>query len=344
MTITSWFRRKKVVLRGNVCTIRLQVLSSDAEGAGQVTDLLPSDLLGTIEPALSKSIPDSLGPDFRISDIAFHKSGAEILVKIWTDCTEIDTYEQFSTGIGLLVSHLQSLLAWLLGSYAGPIVILGQWSPEPPLIHLRLQTQEPRNEFLKQLQQPLSLLVLGTVLGSLLVPYLNDVSNRRKVRHEERIKMALSIVEQNQETDQRLFNLMEYLVLFRKDHNDPLETRADLKLQQIAAKKAFNEMYLSFNGQAWWWYWSIRSKSSLSALATKEESQKIGQFAQEYGAALSECTDPIAKVWDRLLKHPYKPRDPENDRLITQAREALKKARTRRDQAAIQMAQLLTDE
>lgn len=342
--MTSWLQHRGAVLRGNVCTIRIQLIRVNDEHHDHRTESLPSDFLEIAEPEIRRSIPESLGPEFKMSDIAFDKNGVDLLIRIGTDYCEISSYEQLTRSIKMLVSHLRALLAWLLGSHASHIMIRGRWFPEPPLILLRPQAEEKQNALLKQLQQPLSLLILGTLLGSLLVPHLNDLSNRRKVRHEERIKMALSIVEQNEETDRRLFNLMEYLVLFRKDHNDPSETRAELKLQQTAAKKAFNEMYLSFNGQAWWWYWGIRSESNLSALATKAESEKIGQLAQVYGSSLSECTDPIAKVWDRFLKHPYNPTDPENDHLMGQAREALQKARTQRNETAIQMAQLLAEE
>jgi hypothetical protein len=337
-------QHRGATLRGNVCTIRLQLIRLNGEGHDHWTESLSNDFLKVIEAEIKKSIPESLGPEFKMTEFAFHKNGVELLIKIGTDYSEISSYVQLTRSIKMLVSHLRTLLAWLVGSRASHVMILGRWSPEPALILLRSQTEEKQNTLLKQLQQPLGLLILGTLLGSLLVPYLNDLSNRRKVRHEERIKMALSIVEQNDDTDRRLFNLMEYLVLFRKDHTDPSETPAELKLQQTAAKKTFNDLYLSFNGQAWWWYWGISSESSLSALATNAESQRIAQLAHEYGSSLSECTDPIAKVWDRFLKHPFNPKDPENDQVISQAREALKNARTRRNQAAIQMAQLLAGE
>jgi hypothetical protein len=182
---------------------------------------------------------------------------------------------------------------------------------------------------------------MGTLLGSILIPYLNDISNRSKLRHEERVKVALMIVEQSHETDRRLFNLMDYLVLFRKDHNDPAAHQAYLRKEQYNARKIFNEMYLSFNAQAWWWHWNVKSESSLSAIATPEESKRIGELAREYSDALLECTQALTKLWDPFLKNAYSPADPQNDALISQASEGLTKARTRRNKIALQMAQVL---
>src|SRR5258708_25616584 len=123
---------------------------------------------------------------------------------------------------------------------------------------------------------------------------------------------------------------MSYLVLFRKDHNDASEPRPSLKKEQYSARKAFNEMYLSYTAQAWWWHWNVKSESSLSAVATAEESTRVGQLATEYSDALEQCNQAVSKLWSPFLKDRFEPRNPQNDVLISQAREDLTKARKRR--------------
>src|SRR5689334_22531645 len=116
---------------------------------------------------------------------------------------------------------------------------------------------------------------MATLFGSILIPYFNDVANHRKLRHEERVKIAISILDQTQETDRRMDSMMQYFVLFRKDHKDPRATKDELKEEQRVARKDFNNKFFLYNEQAWWWPWNVWHKGSLAALATPAESQQI---------------------------------------------------------------------
>jgi len=295
-----------------------------------------------LETELARSVRESLGYEFEISDLRYSDNEAEILARISSHGYLVNSYDAFANVLDLLVSQLRSSASWVLGGAHCAVSISGKWFPEPTLVRLKLESSVKKgSRFLNGLQQPLGVLLLGTLLGSILVPLLNDISNRNKLRHEERVKVAIMIVEQSHETDRRLFNLMDYLVLFRKDHNDPRDRQAFLKKEQYNARKTFNEMYLSFQAQAWWWHWNVKSESSLSAIATPEESRKIGELAREYSDALSDCTQALTQLWDPFLKNAYKPDDPQNDALISRASERLNVARTTRNKIALQMAQVL---
>lgn len=344
VNIKKWFQRKKAVLKGDVCTIRLKSLGYGDLKSEQIQGHL-QEISIAIEAYLTKSLLESLGPDFKINKIHFLGGHTEVLILIGTQHYEITSYKKFVESLKMLVVNFRSAYRWALAEKTQlPQSIVGYWSPEPPLIHLRLDVPLTGDPFLKRMQQPLSLLILGTVLGSVIVPYLNDLSNRKKVRHEERVKMALSIVEQSHETDRRLYNLMEYLVLFRKDHKDSSASGVSLKKEQYSARKAFDEMYLSFNAQAWWWHWNVKSESRLSAIATQQEAETISRLAREYSDALQQSTAAISKAWDRFLKQPFDPADPQNDALIKDVQQELTATRNRRNDIALEMAQVFASE
>lgn len=333
-------RQQPPAIEGNVCTIQLRIVSAREGGIDPTPATISDEVRVDLEPKLRKSVFDSLGPDFEVRQLAFSSHAAEVLMMIATTHAAACSYERLAKTLASLTEHLRSLLTWTFAERMGRVAVTGHWLPEPPLIRLQFETSDTTTRPLQWLQQPLGLLLVGTLFGSLLIPYLNDVSNRNRLRHEERIKIALKIVDQNHETDRRMANLADYLVLFRKDHANRSASKADLKKEQHDARKAFNEMYLSFNAQAWWWHWSVKSESSLSALATPAEAQKIALLARQYSDALLEGTAEIGKLWDRFLKDSYDPADPQNDVLIKEATENLAKARKHRSEVALQMARV----
>lgn len=342
MSVGFAFRRRGKELDEPVCTVRIKLQARTGSPPEQAASLLAGSQ-EKLKTLLHDGVVNSLGSGFQVADVQVLDQTAEIFIRV-VSCGSITiAYTTLSGALDLLVSHIRSLVAReVVGQF--PVTVSVRWSPEPALVRMKLKEPNEKGTISKIVQQPLGVLLIGTLLGSLLIPQLNDISNRRKLRHEERVKVALMIIEQSHETDRRLYNLMDYLVLFRKDHDDPAMSAAFLKEEQRTARKTFNDMYLAFNAQAWWWHWNVKSESSLSAIATTAESKEIGELAQQYSEALGECTKAVSTLWAPFLKKPFKPDNPENDALIDAARENLTKARTRRNQLAIQMAKVFASQ
>ncbi len=339
MTAHFLRRPKHNVLRGEVCSVRLRIVGKFNNSVVSTTDA-SSELRDAIAGIIRDSVRGSLGPDFEVADFALLCQNSEVVFRINTGSYVVQSYDSFVKGLKLFVAQVRNSLELLLQTRFEHAVVKSRWCVGPPLVRLQLEGSDTKASVLKSLQQPLSVLLLGTILGSALIPYLNERSNRNKLRHEERIKIAFSIVEQSHETDRRLSNLMNYLVLFRKDHNNRSEPESALKKEQRDALKTFNEMYMSYTGQAWWWHWTVKSEASLSALATPSESKRVAELARDYSDALGQCTDAVSRLWDPFLKNRYDPGDPQNDVLITQASESLTRARKRRNEVAVEMARI----
>ncbi len=339
MRVPFLAQTKNRVLRGDVCSIRLWLSAAPGqtlEGSARLFRDLREGIAAKIRDAVLKS----LGPEFEIAELLFPEQSSDVLLRISATDYVVQDYDSFIKALKLLVASLRASLEWLFDGRVGHCIVRGQWHAGSSLVRLQLGMPDSRRSVAAGLQQPLSVLLIGTLLGSVLFPFLNDRSNRNKLQHEERIKIAMMIVEQSHETDRRLSNLMNYLVLFRKDHNDGSEHESSLKKEQYNARKVFNEMYLSYAAQAWWWHWNVKSESSLSALATPEESKRVGQLATEYSQALEQGSQAVATLWDPFLKRRYNPANPENDVLITKAIESLTNARKRRNEVAVEMARV----
>lgn len=331
---------KRAILEGTVCTITLRIPSS--QNAPEFTSLSTAlrELHSVLNAELRKSVVDSLGPTFGIGELIFRDATAEILIVIQTTAYKLHNYRAFAGILRSLVLHLCNVLTLHVGEQSGQLRVEGKWFPAPPLIRLRLDKESRNKSLFQRLQQPLSVLVIATIFGSLLIPYFNDIENRRKLRHEERVKIAISILDQSQETDKRMDSMMEYIVLFRKDHNDPAATKRELKEEQRIARKDFNKLFFAFNEQAWWWPWNVWHKGNLAALATPAESQQILGLAHDYLDALNDGSKAFPILWDPFLKDAYTPDDPKNDKLIDQAQRTMEKGRVRRNDIALKMAKI----
>lgn len=330
---------KRAILEGTVCTITLRISSQNAPEFTSLSTAL-RELHPILDSELRKSVVDSLGLTFGIGELIFRDATAEIFIVIQTTAYKLHSYRAFAGVLRSLVLHLCNVVTLHVGEQSGQLRVEGKWFPAPQLIRLRLDKASSNKSLSERLQQPLSILAIATIFGSLLIPYFNDVENRAKLRHEERVKIAISILDQSQETDRRMDSMMQYLVLFRKDHNDASATKDELSEEQSVARQAFNKLFFTFNEQAWWWPWNVWHKGSLAALATPAESQQIRSLTGEYLNALNDSSRAFPVLWDPFLKDAYRPDDPKNDKLIRQAQVIMEEGRVRRDDIALEMAKI----
>jgi hypothetical protein len=331
---------KGAVLEGTVCTITMRIVPTLNEQDVTSLSTVLEKLHPILDSELRRSVTDSLGLTFSIRELIFRDATAEIFIAIHTTPYKLHSYPTFTGALRSLVLHLCNILNLHVGEQSEQLRVEGEWAPAPPLIRLRLDKLSQHDSLLYRLQQPLSVLVLATLFGSILIPYFNDTENRRKLRHEERVKIAISILDQSQETDRRMDSMMQYLTLFRKDHKDPRSTKDELKEGQRIARNDFNKLFFLYNEQAWWWPWNVWHKGSLAALATPDESQQILGMVQEYLNALNEGSQAFPVLWDPFLKDAYRPDDPKNDQLIEQAKRTMEKGRVRRNDIALNMAKI----
>lgn len=335
--------RKHAMLQGTVCNVALRILPKP--NTTDTTRLLPpleklEELRATLEHEFREGLIGVLGPTFRIHNFIFREATVEILLVIQTTRYIVRDYRALTHALRKLVLYFCDLLIWHLDEQAGRFQAVGKWVAAPSMIRVQLNKSSRGKSILNRLQQPLSLLLIATLLGSVLIPYFNDASNRSKLRHEERVKLAISILDQTKETDVRMDDMIRHFALFRQEHRDPRTKQEDLKTDQRAELKAFKELFYSYSSQAWWWPWNVWHKANLAALATPSESQKLANIREEYLKALTEGSQSFGILWERLLEKPYRPDDSEIDQLLSSVEKEVRNGRERHDQLALKMAQI----
>jgi hypothetical protein len=337
---------RKCVLNGTLCTIHFTLAGASA---AQFTQLLQGTIESDrekLELRLRESLREAFGPNLRVGRLSLNSKASEILVEINANSYSIKNSANFEKALTRFVFHLQDLLNEEVRDKLGRAFFKGQWFPAPPLIRILSDPPEKYVSLLKRVQQPLIMLLLGTVLGSALIPWIQSRSNMKRVRHQERIKLALEIIDQNRRTNSKLVGLRTALELFAKDHASPQPT-AKMATQQEDMLQHYNAQYLSFNEQAWWWYWGVQMKAQLTTLATPEEAVKIQNLASLYNTKLQQCVADLDDSWEKLLRQKYDPRNwnsRTNQELLDRARLSLDKHNSERDQLALQMSEVFASE
>lgn len=335
---------RKWVLDGTVCTIHLRLTGAIGN---QFRDLVKNKL----EPArpqlkkqLENGLLEALGPHFHIGDVFINAESNEILVRIDATSHTIKSCTDLERALTRFVFYLQDILNGVVREDLSHVSFHGHWFPAPPLIRMQMSPPEKRKPILKQVQQPLVTLLLGTLLGSALIPWIQSRSNAKRIRREERTKLALAIIDQNRETNSQLGALQTAVELFAKDHANP-RSAVVLAKQRDAAREDHNLQYLSFDRQAWWWFWSVQMKAQLSSLATPTEAKNIKNLANQYNDTLADCVQVLSGPWNSLLREDY---NPATWKSITEEagskRKEIDDCRIKRDDLALRMAMVFASD
>src|SRR5437870_12105468 len=68
------------------------------------------------------------------------------------------------------------------------------------------------------LKHPLFLLIIGSIIGSFLIPWISEKNDKSRVLREARLKKAVEIVDNNTRTLSQLNSLVTRLGIFHKDN------------------------------------------------------------------------------------------------------------------------------
>lgn len=186
----------------------------------------------------------------------------------------------------------------------------------PPEIAIDAVDQSPAKKPL--LEHPLTILILGSVLTVLGLPWLSERMNDSKLINDARLQTCMSILRNSSESDQRFNTMTTTMQMFIKDtaaaglasRNDQDRLRAELAQQ-----------YLAFDRQAWWWISRLPTEAKL--LRIDVGSKELSDLIAAYLANLVESTRVLRALWEHCLSKSYKVSDPINDELSKTTKQQL---------------------
>ena len=196
--------------------------------------------------------------------------------------------------------------------------------------------------FLSFIRHPLTVLVVGAVVTSILVPILSDRVNREKLLRERRLNIAMEIIKDNVETNRRLNSMVTALELFQKDNSGPSARVVDYRAEQKELRGKIDQAYLEFDSQAWWWYSEIYSEAVVVNIISSRDLNELSRIRHEYGENLGESTRTLDGLWNPFLRDTYKPNAPRNTQLMETTRNKLQDLNNKRSQLVMDAVKIFT--
>jgi hypothetical protein len=187
----------------------------------------------------------------------------------------------------------------------------------------------------KLLSHPLFILVAGTVLGSLIIPWITGIAAGRQLQREAQQKTALEGLEQGFEVDRR-FNAVETAV--ESFHKRQDQTGSVLAAEQPAVRTQIGDLYQQFNGTAWWWFRQEFHKAKVLDLLSEARLRSLEDLDECYGFNLLSSTAELSRLETLVLADRRSPASADEASAIHQRLDELT---SERDEYLQEMAHLV---
>ena len=179
--------------------------------------------------------------------------------------------------------------------------------------------QRDQKWYLSIWEHPLMLLLIGSTLSCLLVPWISENSSHRRVLQEQRVSEARDILKQSLADDAQLNAIVTSIEMFNKEaESNP----KGYKAAQAEHERSFGKQYLEFDQHAWWWGHDLPVQSGLLELPSGSKGE-IENLNQAYAKSLLGSVQQIDVLRKECLGKDYVPRAPHNAEVLLAARKAL---------------------
>ena len=172
------------------------------------------------------------------------------------------------------------------------------------------------------LRHPLTLLIIGSLLGSFIIPYISSLSSKKQLLREARLKNALEILHNDSNIDSQLNVMRTRLGMFHQDNSRQKPSPTELKQRQDKLAEDINARYLEFDRTAWWWHKNLYQEAIILELTPPTGSGELLKRLDEYNKNVVDTVDALNKYWSASLSRDYKL---EESGKITQIREEMDK-------------------
>jgi hypothetical protein len=165
----------------------------------------------------------------------------------------------------------------------------------------------PRPPWTDLLRHPLVLLAAGAVLTALVVPRINELATRSRIREEQRQKTAISILQNASKTERLINAAITTLEQFEKDVARHHLTGARLAERQAELEKRSRAQYDEINDLAWWWPWDAPHEGEITHFISAAGITTFRLRIEQYNALVTEFGNHFFRRRDALLARDYDP-------------------------------------
>lgn len=153
------------------------------------------------------------------------------------------------------------------------------------------------------------LLIVGAILSSFIIPYVNSQSNHTKLLQETTLKKSIEIVKHNSEINRQLNTILTTIEMFHKDNVSGVSQLENYKEAQEKLRNKINGLYLEFDKYAWWWQWEIYHEAVILELTSSDELQHVDNILKEYESNIAENVKDIYSFLYACLDKEYNPKN-----------------------------------
>lgn len=149
-------------------------------------------------------------------------------------------------------------------------------------------------------RHPLTLSIIGALLGSLLIPWVAGRANKQAVLAEARIKQAIEIMTTSNSVNVMLNKLKTEFESFEKDSLSSA-SQEDYRKRREELHQRIYRLYADFNSVGWWWTWNAYNQARILRLVGPTALEQLKADIMKYDSNLQQTVHLLDEPWHTYL-------------------------------------------
>lgn len=163
---------------------------------------------------------------------------------------------------------------------------------------------ESRDRF-SVLRHPLFLMVVASVIGSFMIPWISHKTDRNRALGEARLKKKVEIINKNTETISKLNVLVTWVGTFHKDNIRLKPSPPRFAELQDKLREDMNMLYADFERAGWWWYRNLNDEAVILEIVPQSGSDKLKHDVNLYGENIEGTVKALNEFRHKCLSKEY---------------------------------------
>ena len=149
-------------------------------------------------------------------------------------------------------------------------------------------------------RHPLTLSIVGALLGSLLIPWVAGRANKQAVLAETRVKQAIEIMTTSESVNVMLNKLKTEFESFEKDSLSTASPE-DYRKRRDELRQRIYPLYAEFNSVGWWWTWNAYNQARILRLIGPKALEQLKADIMKYDSNLQQAVQLLDEPWHAYL-------------------------------------------
>ena len=149
-------------------------------------------------------------------------------------------------------------------------------------------------------RHPLTLSIVGALLGSLLIPWVAGRANKQAVLAETRVKQAIEMMATSNSVNVMLNKLKTEFESFEKDSLSTASPEEYLKRRDELRQRVY-ALYADFNSTGWWWTWNAYNQARILRLIGPKALEQMKADIMKYDSNLQQTVHLLDEPWHMYL-------------------------------------------